>query len=262
MFWAGTKPNSAYELTQTGDGKFIIRYVPNGTAAGAAGAYVTVGTYPLAGAFKVARAAASAPTAVRVSAPGNAIAFYGKTKPTSVYVTYPGLDNQIEVYAPSAVTARRIVSRGAIVPVPGSVAPPDVKLLTATGLRAYAAASQQPVFWIGPQRGVKYEVTRKGDGSTLVRYLPDNAQLGDPGLHLTVGSYPIANAYAVTVGAAKAPGAVRVKVPAPGVALYNDQRPSNIYVSRPSWNSQVELFDPDPVNARTLVSSDQVVQVK
>src|SRR5262249_46285537 len=147
-------------------------------------------------------------------------------------------------------------------PVPGSVAPPEVKVLTAAGLRAYAAASQQPVFWIGPQGGVKYEVTHRADGSTLIRYLPGDAQLGDPGLHLAVGSYPIANAYAVTVGAAKAPGAVRVKVPAPGVALYNGQRPTNIYVSRPSWNSQVELFDPDPANARSLVSTDQIVQVK
>src|SRR5262249_54546404 len=128
MFWAGTKPSSEYELTQTSDGKFFIRYVPSGTAAGAAGSYMTIGTYPLANAYKVARAAASAPTAVRVAAPGNAIAFYGKNKPTSVYVTYPGLDDQIEVYAPSPVTARRIVARGAIASVPGSPAPPDVKL--------------------------------------------------------------------------------------------------------------------------------------
>jgi hypothetical protein len=263
MFWVGTKPNSAYELTQTTDGKFLIRYVPNGTAAGAGGLSLTVGTYPVANAYNVARAAASQPSAVKVPVGGtNAIAFYGKNKPTSVYVTFPGVDDQIEVFAPSGALARRLVSQGRLKPVPGSLAPPDVRLLSAAGLRAYAASSAQPIFWAGPRQGVQYELTRKADGSTLVRYLPTGTELGDPTLQLTVGSYPIANAYGVTKGAAEAPGAVVIKLSGRGVGLYNGQRPSNVYVSRPSWGAQVEVFDPDATAARTLVSTEQIVQVK
>jgi hypothetical protein len=51
---------------------------------------------------------------VRISLGAGRIAFYSSTRPTNVYVARQGEDYQVEVFAPSAVTARRLVASGRI----------------------------------------------------------------------------------------------------------------------------------------------------
>lgn len=117
IYWAGTRPRTTYELTNVPGGRVYIRYLPRGVKVGATKPYLTVATYPLARAFADTRAAANRSNGVKVPIKGG-IAFYTKARPTSVYVAFPGVDEQMEVFHPSARSARALVTSGRIRPVP------------------------------------------------------------------------------------------------------------------------------------------------
>ena len=51
------------------------------------------------------------------TAPHGAIAVYSNSRPTNIYLAYPGSDVQIEVYDPDAAKARSLVASGRVVPV-------------------------------------------------------------------------------------------------------------------------------------------------
>jgi hypothetical protein len=117
IYWAGTRGGTTYELTNVPGGRIFIRYLPRGVQVGATKPYLTVATYPLARAFADPRAAANRSNAVKVPIKGG-IAFYTKARPTSVYVAFPGVDEQMEVFHPSAQSAPALVASGQIRPVP------------------------------------------------------------------------------------------------------------------------------------------------
>jgi hypothetical protein len=117
IYWAGTRGGTTYELTNVPGGRIFIRYLPRGVQVGATKPYLTVATYPLARAFADTRAAANSSNAVKVPIKGG-IAFYTKARPTSVYVAFPGVDEQMEVFHPSAQSAPALVASGQIRPVP------------------------------------------------------------------------------------------------------------------------------------------------
>ena len=85
-----------------------------------------------------------------------------------------------------------------------STTPPVV--VSYDGLTTLAAALGQPVYWVGPRGGTRYEVQQLPDGTLYVRYLPADVEAGDPGKYLTVATYPMEDAYSVTSGHATAPG--------------------------------------------------------
>src|SRR5262249_49192249 len=84
IYWVGTKPRSTYELTHTTDGKYLVRYLPEGSKAGTQGLFLTIGTYPVQNAYAIGKAAAKDPSAVQVPVGNNGVAFYGRSRPTSV----------------------------------------------------------------------------------------------------------------------------------------------------------------------------------
>jgi hypothetical protein len=84
--------------------------------------------------------------------------------------------------------------------------------LSAGSLRALVAALDRPVYWVGPQRGVTYEFTETDDRRIYVRYLPPGAPTGSAHPYLTVASYLVANAFAVTSAAAGQPGMVKLSI--------------------------------------------------
>jgi hypothetical protein len=77
----------------------------------------------------------------------------------------------------------------------------------------------------------------------------------------TVGSYPIANAYGVTLAQSKTSGAVALKLPQGGIAFYRTTRPTNVFLAYPRTNVQVEVYDPTPGRARSLVTSGAITPV-
>src|SRR6476661_4248849 len=52
VYWAGTRPNTTYELTQTSKGYIYIRYLPKGVQIGDRRPnFTTIGTYPYKNAY-------------------------------------------------------------------------------------------------------------------------------------------------------------------------------------------------------------------
>lgn len=130
-------------------------------------------------------------------------------------------------------------------------------------LRAVAESSSHPVYWAGPRDGQTYEVTRTTDGRVYVRYLPAGTEVGDPGAEfLTVGTYPRKGAFAELQRAAKAEGAVSLELGEGGLAVYNESRPTSVYLGYPDAQYQVEVYHPSPAEARRLALAGQVLPVE
>jgi hypothetical protein len=120
IYWVGPRADDTYELTRTSQDRIYIRYLPSGVPVGTKDAsYTIVGTYPVAHAYGVLEALAKKSGEISFTAPHGGIAVYGTSRPTNVYLAYPGSDVQIEVYDPSAERARELISSGQVSPVTG-----------------------------------------------------------------------------------------------------------------------------------------------
>ena len=258
IYWAGPERGVTYELTQTPDGRVYVRYLPSGTRVGSPKIFLTVATYPLVGAYAVTKRVASESGSVKVPVGDGGIAFYHARLPTNVYVAYPGSDYQVEVFDPSPAQARRLVSSGSIGEVSRPATGPAVAkaaavAVTPAALVKLAARLGRPVYWVGKEAGKTYELTQTPDGRVYVRYLPDSVAVGVPRPYLTVGTYPVENAYAVTAAAANEFGSVSLKIPG-GVAFYDRSRPTSVYVAFPGIDEQIEVYDPSARVARSVVA--------
>ena len=117
VFWAGARPGAVYEVTENA-GHVYIRYLSSATQLGSlAPDFLTVATYPRPDAYADIEAAAKRPGAVTIAVPGG-LAVYDEATPTSVYLAYRASTQQVEVYSPSALEARRVVESGLVRPVP------------------------------------------------------------------------------------------------------------------------------------------------
>ena len=131
-------------------------------------------------------------------------------------------------------------------------------VLGARELRAQAAAFGQAVWWAGPLTGRRYELSRSKTGNVLVRYLPRGVRAGDRRAFPTVGTYPVANAFATSVELAGKPGFVGRKLSGGGFAYYRETRPTSVYVVYPDLEYEIEVFDPSPARARGLVAGGRI----
>jgi len=129
-------------------------------------------------------------------------------------------------------------------------------------LAAVATQTSHPVYWAGAKNGM-YELTRTSDGRTYVRYLPAGARAGDPAAkYLTIGTYQRKNAFTAIQRAAARRGAVSVKIDNGGLLVFNQSTPKSVYFGYPRTNYQVEVFDPNPQQARTLVLGGKITPIK
>ncbi len=132
--------------------------------------------------------------------------------------------------------------------------------ITASGLQTLANALHRPIYWAGEQSGKKYELAQSPNGNVYVRYLAPGASIGTSQAFLTVGTYPVADAFAVTQRSAEQKGSVRI--PARGaVAFYNTSAPTSVYLAFPGTDYQVEVYDPSAAEAKQLVGSGKIVPV-
>jgi hypothetical protein len=249
IYWAGPKAGYTYELTQTADGRIYVRYLPRGVKIGSRRPFLTIGTYAIPDAFKLTKQVARKSDSVRVAIGHGGIAFYARSAPTNVYFAYPGSDYQVEVYDPSAARARRLVTSGQVAAVPSSS---SAKLVSLATLKAKARASGHPVFWVGPRRGVSYELTEASDGRIYIRYLPRGQRGGVNQPFLTIGTYPVRNAFAVVRRLARRSGSVAVPARR-GFAFYSRNRPTSVYVAFPGVDFQIEVYDPASGRAARIV---------
>lgn len=148
-------------------------------------------------------------------------------------------------------------------PAPATVtAASQPRVVSSADLRSTAATLGHPLYWVGPRLGNRYELTKSAGGNVYVRYLPPNVRAGDRRADfLAVGTYPVRNPFAQTRAAGRRHGAVTLKLPGGGIAVYDRARPTSVYFAYPGSNVQVEVYSPRSQEARTLVLAGQVVPV-
>jgi hypothetical protein len=130
---------------------------------------------------------------------------------------------------------------------------------TAQSLRTLANTVGHPIYWAGPRRGIKFELTQTADGRIYIRYLPRDVAIGDRrGGYLIVATYPVENAFKAVQTAASESGAHKLTLSSGALAVYNDSSPSNVYFALPGSNYQIEVYDPKAGAARSLVTSGRI----
>jgi hypothetical protein len=113
VYWAGPIASRKLELTTTSAGTFV-RYLPLRAAVGNSERAITVATYPLPNAYATASARSKNPQMASRETAGGGVAVWSRTRPTSVYLAFPGVPQLIEVYAPNAAEARTLALSGRI----------------------------------------------------------------------------------------------------------------------------------------------------
>ena len=118
LYWAGPRSGTRLEYTQTPDGSTYVRYLTGSAKAGNDSAdYVVIATYAQPNAFGRVSAIARRQQLSRVSLPNGGIAVTKPGRPQNIYIVYPNLPYQIEVYSRDAAVTRQLVFGGSIKPV-------------------------------------------------------------------------------------------------------------------------------------------------
>jgi hypothetical protein len=118
VYWAGRRAGTRIEFTRSSDGSIFVRYLTGSATAGdKRSGFVVVATYAQPNAF--ARVLSVARTKhFRVEhLPHGAVAVTEPAAPRNIHLVFSSLPYQVEVYAPRAVVARRIVRSGEVTPV-------------------------------------------------------------------------------------------------------------------------------------------------
>jgi hypothetical protein len=118
VYWAGEQAGTELELSRPGEGRTYVRYLTDGAEAGDPRAdFLTVGTYVQPDPVAALRRQGKEPGGVLGTAPGKAVVYFSRDQPQSVYMAYPGVDVEIEVFDPNFAHALQLVNSGQIVPV-------------------------------------------------------------------------------------------------------------------------------------------------
>jgi hypothetical protein len=112
VYWAGPVKGAMYTLAVPAEGQAYVRYLPNGDGIDDTKPnYVVIATYTTTDAFSATQAAGNQSNGVTFVNTEGAAVYYNKDVPTNVYVAYPNLNYQIEVFSPIAATALDIASK-------------------------------------------------------------------------------------------------------------------------------------------------------
>jgi hypothetical protein len=266
IFWLGPKNGYTYELTQTPSGKVFVRYLPPGVDIGVDKPYLTVATYPFAGAFAAVQKQARAPGAVSSRLGQGGVAVLDTAYPKSVHAAYPGLDYQVEVFDPAPAAAMQAVAAGHLAALgPRGSAPTATPSATAASLaqlRSLAGKLGHPIYWAGTRPGYTYELSQNSAGAVFIRYLPPGTPVGANADYTTVATYPFPKALAAIRRVAKGNEANVIKLRGGGLAVIDGQYPRSIHLAYPRSDFQVEVFSPSPAQVRRLVASQKIVSIR
>jgi hypothetical protein len=143
-----------------------------------------------------------------------------------------------------------------------SAEPIAPKAASPTEIRDLSVETGRPIYWLGPEDDKVYELQRTSQDRVYVRYLPPDVSVGTKSAgYRLVGTYPVHSAYSVLKSLAKVGGEVSFTAPRGAIAVYSQSRPTNIYLAYPGSDVQIEVYDPSPAQARSLVASGRVVPV-
>lgn len=116
IYWVGPRDGDRYEFWAPHlMGYQFVRYLPVGVPAGADSTdYLIVGTYYVPGAFAVLKTQADGKT---LAGPDGSVIYVNAKDPKSVYVAFPNVDYEIEIYDPSPAVALETAKSGDVRPV-------------------------------------------------------------------------------------------------------------------------------------------------
>ncbi len=158
----------------------------------------------------------------------------------------------LTILAAGSTAAGFLVLRGDDRIEPGAPA-----AVSAQALASFAGSHDGPVYWVGPMAARKLELTSTSAG-TFVRYLPLSASIGDSERAITVGTYPMRNAYATAAARAKSTQMTSDTAPGRGLAVWSKTRPTSVYLAFPGVPHLVEVYAPDAGTARSLALSGRI----
>ena len=122
---------------------------------------------------------------------------------------------------------------------------PRVSAASTGALRSWVATVGHPVYWAGPERGYRYELTHTTDGRIYIRYLPAGVAVGSSAPdYLTVGTYPVKNALSTVRAIGSKSGGSLIKLSAGGLAAVDPDHPLSTYIAYPGAGYEVEVYDP------------------
>jgi hypothetical protein len=130
-------------------------------------------------------------------------------------------------------------------------------------LRDLSQSSGHPIYWAGRRPGERYELTETSGGNIYIRYLPSGVEAGVPRPdYLTVGTYPFPNAYGTLRKLARRQGSVSRPIPGNGILVSNSPNAQNAYFAYRGQPLQIEVYDPQPGRAFTLIRSGEISTVR
>jgi hypothetical protein len=263
IYWVGPKAGFTYELKQQANGAVFIRYLPPDVKVGDSKSYLTVATYPFPGALAAIKSVKGSDI-VSFDIPKGGHAEYKTSYPQSVHLAYPNQDYQAEVYDPTPGNAKAIALSGQLVALgkqSGSSSATKPTAASVADLKAVSKSLGHPLYWIGPQKGVTYELNQSASGKVIIRYLPTGVKVGAKQAYPAVATYPFPGAFDATKALKRDPNIQTIKIPGGGIAAINSTYPKSIHLAYPGSDYQVELFDPSAAKARQIVSSGRVSSI-
>jgi len=117
VYWVGASAGTKLELSRPSPEQTYVRYLTGDAEAGDSRKFLTVGSYTYADPAAALRARGSEPGGVNATAPGGGVVYFDQADPKSVYLAYPGIEVEIEVFAPEFKEALQLVTDGRVVPI-------------------------------------------------------------------------------------------------------------------------------------------------
>ncbi|MET0741429.1 MAG: hypothetical protein ABWZ26_07755 [Candidatus Nanopelagicales bacterium] len=141
-----------------------------------------------------------------------------------------------------------------------SAIPVDVPtIVTEEDLREFGR-TYPPVYWAGPRDDVQYELTATRTGDFYVRYLPEDAEVGDDtSEYLTVATYSVVDGYQLLADSATTAGATGVEAESGALVVTHANDDKRAYFAFEGSDFQVEVFDPVAGVAAGLVADGSLV---
>ncbi|MGH3430929.1 MAG: hypothetical protein ACRDQZ_25725, partial [Mycobacteriales bacterium] len=129
-------------------------------------------------------------------------------------------------------------------------------VLTVQGLENTRQALHQPIYWLGPKQGYRYDLERTPSNDAYVTYLPPGvAASSNRTRYVVIGSYPLRNPEAALRKTANQSGNDIINLPGGGIAVPGKVHPHSVYVAYPTLDTEIEVYSPQLGEARTLVLS-------
>lgn len=118
VYWLGEESGAKYTLTVLNNGgQIFVRYLPDGKLpTNGTSTNRVISTYAYPNAFDTLKSASkNSADGVGVTGPNDSFIYYGKNKKTNVYVAFPKVDVQIEIYDPAEGTALKLANQKGLV---------------------------------------------------------------------------------------------------------------------------------------------------